>query len=79
MLKKIIVERVLIDPFYLSKIRRFGTQKGEVIRELLEGKFGNKQYEQVENKVMHKDSGNSWSIVQFFLPIIRDYAKKSVN
>ena len=79
MLKKIIVERVLIDPFYLSKIRRFGTQKGEVIRELLEGKFGNKQYEQVENKVMHKDSGNSWSIVHFFLPIIRDYAKKSVN
>lgn len=79
MLKKIIVERVLIDPFYLSKIRSFGTQKGKVIRELLEVKFGNKQYEQVENKVMHKDSGNSWSIVQFFLPIIRDYAKKSVN
>lgn len=43
--------------------------KAEVIRELLEEKFGDKQYEQVEKKVMYKDSGNNWLTVQIVLPI----------
>ena len=46
-----------------------GQTKAEVIRELLEEKFEDKQYEQVEKKVMYKDSGNNWSTVQVILPI----------
>ena len=47
-----------------------GQTKAEVIRELLEEKFGDKQYEQVEKKVMYKDSGNGRKTTQIILPAI---------
>lgn len=58
-----------INEKLLAYCEQQGQTKAEVIRELLEEKFGDKQYEQVEKKVMYKDSGNNWSTVQVILPI----------
>ena len=58
-----------INEKLLAYCEEQGQTKAEVIRELLEEKFGDKQYEQVEKKVMYKDSGNNWSTVQVILPI----------
>jgi putative uncharacterized protein FNV0124 len=58
-----------INEKLLAYCEKQGQTKAEVIRELLEEKFGDKQYEQVEKKVMYKDSGNNWSTVQIVLPI----------
>lgn len=58
-----------INEKLLAYCEEQGQTKAEVIRELLKEKFGDKQYEQVEKKVMYKDSGNNWSTVQIVLPI----------
>ncbi|MDU5349993.1 MAG: ribbon-helix-helix protein, CopG family [Peptostreptococcus sp.] len=58
-----------INEKLLAYCEERGQTRAEVIRELLEEKFGSKQYEQVEKKVMYKDSGNNWSTVQIVLPI----------
>ena len=58
-----------INEKLLAYCEEKGQTKAEVIRELLEEKFEDKQYEQVEKKVMYKDSGNNWSTVQIVLPI----------
>lgn len=58
-----------INEKLLAYCEEQGQTKAEVIRELLKEKFGDKQYERVEKKVMYKDSGNNWSTVQVILPI----------
>lgn len=45
------------------------TKESETTRGVLENELGNKYCEQIEKKVMYKDSGNGWSTVQIVLPI----------
>lgn len=59
-----------INEKLLTYCEEQGQTKAEVIRELLEEKFGDKQYEQVEKKVMYKDSGNGRKTTQIILPAI---------
>lgn len=59
-----------INEKLLAYCEQQGQTKAEVIRELLEEKFGDKQYEQVEKKVMYKDSGNGRKTTQIILPAI---------
>ena len=59
-----------INEKLLAYCEQQGQTKAEVIRELLEEKFGDKQYEQVEKKVIYKDSGNGRKTTQIILPAI---------
>lgn len=59
-----------INEKLLAYCEEQGQTKAEVIRELLEEKFEDKQYEQVEKKVMYKDSGNGRKTTQIILPAI---------
>lgn len=57
-----------INEKLLAYCEEQGQTKAEVIRELLEEKFGDKQYEQVEKKVVFRSSGNGRKTTQIILP-----------
>lgn len=59
-----------INEKLLAYCEEQGQTKAEVIRELLEEKFGDKQYEQVEKKVIYRSSGNGRKTTQIILPAI---------
>ena len=59
-----------INEKLLAYCEEQGQTKAEVIRELLEEKFEDKQYEQVEKKVIYRSSGNGRRTTQIILPMV---------
>lgn len=63
-----------INEKLLAYCEELGQTKAEVIRELLEEKFGDKQYEQVEKKVMYQKDGKGSGT--FKIPIPKKWIEK---
>lgn len=57
-----------INEKLLAYCEEHGQTKAEVIRELLEEKFGDKQYEQVEKKVMYQKDGKGSGTFKIPIP-----------
>lgn len=65
--------RTRVDEDMYNQVQKYCNDnkisQSEFLRGLVEEKLEDKQYEQVEKKVMYKDSGNNWQTVQIVLPI----------